>query len=396
MKGFKVWYDPQAAQGPRMGGIGSPGGASHDPLEAPNRGYLYLLRHDVREVIDLADQSPLYIFIDDMDRCSPAVVADTIEAINLFLTKAFGPCIFIMGLDPAAVAAHLESHLPTIGQRAREDPVTYRQLRHMGWRFMEKIVDLPIRLPRVTDIAMRNYLDRLLLVNRVQHSDDAADNPQPPGLAKTTPAPAMTAKSIAATAALTNSRPYLRHTGARGGRWSRAARETTSRIPEQQTGLVMEPAVASASVLDRMEDIPVVRDALHEAVQNLPGRNPRQIKAFVNLWRFYMTLEYRLGVTTSSLTGTQVHSAEMARLVEIMVRWPWLLDPLGARRTHNGQPTNVLGVFRHAALDDHSWIQAVTGEGMNSNDEDIRELRELLCRYGGDGDELVAIAQRYL
>jgi hypothetical protein len=74
-----------------------------------------------------------------------------------------------------------------------------------------------------------------------------------------------------------------------------------------------------ATLTGRMEDVPLVRDA-------------RQTKAFINLWRFYMVLDYELGYMTTSITATRVHSAEMARLVEIMVRWPWLLDALGARR----------------------------------------------------------------
>ncbi|MDI1463088.1 P-loop NTPase fold protein [Catellatospora sp. KI3] len=376
VKGFNVWYDPLADSGPRMGGV-SANGASGDPLETPDRGYLYLLRHDVREVIDLIADSPLYIFIDDMDRCSPGIVADTIEAINLFLTKAFGPCIFVMGLDPATVAAHLESHLPAIDQRAKEDPVTYRHLRHTGWRFMEKIVDLPVRLPRVTDIAMRSYLDQLLLSNRVQsrvvvpqEQAPPADRrrgfrkPKPQAAPAAPPAPPVVAAAIPA---------------------QRAAATTTA------------PATQNAeSVLDRLEDIPVVRDALHEAVQNLPGRNPRQIKAFVNLWRFYMALEHELGATTSSLSGTQVHSAEMARLVEIMVRWPWLLDPLGFRRVVKGKTVILLELLLKAAPDRSEWERVVKEEGMDADDEDLRGLRELLTRRGADGPELVSIARRYL
>jgi WD40 repeat protein len=394
MKGFKVWYNPQAASGPRMGGIGPPTGASKDPLEAPERGYLYLLRHDVREVIDLAKESPLYIFIDDMDRCSPAIVADTIEAINLFLTKAFGPCIFIMGLDPATVAAHLESHLPAVGQRALDDPVTYRQLRHMGWRFMEKIVDLPVRLPRVTDIAMRNYLDQLLLANRLRQPE-AVEAATPAAAKQTQPVPPATIERTVPSVP-TDGEPGSKasHTGA-ARRIRIARRAAAAQIPQQR--IDPDPESLTAVAPDqRMEDIPVVRDALHEAVRNLPGRNPRQIKAFVNLWRFYMALEHELGVTSSSLSGTQVHSAEMARLVEIMVRWPWLLDPLGARRTHNGKQTNLLGVLREAASEDRDWDQAIVREAMDPGDEDIRGLRDLLQRHGTDSDELVAISQRYL
>jgi hypothetical protein len=103
-----------------------------------------------------------YIFVDDLDRCSPAIVADTIEAVNLFLTKAFGPCNFVLALDPATVAAHLETAHPSIQERAMDDPVSFGHLRHTGWRFMEKIVDLPIRLPRIPDAAISNYLNELL------------------------------------------------------------------------------------------------------------------------------------------------------------------------------------------------------------------------------------------
>ena len=122
-----------------------------------------MLQHDVGEVVGLATQhGPLYVFIDDLDRCGPAIVADTIEAINLFLNKAFGQCVFVIALDPATVAAHLETAFKDINERATDDPTSFGHLRHTGWRFMEKIIDLPIRLPRVPDAALSNYLDRLL------------------------------------------------------------------------------------------------------------------------------------------------------------------------------------------------------------------------------------------
>ena len=165
MKGFPTWFDPAAVTRSSSAGILSrePGADTADPLDAGGRGYLYLLQHDVRELVDLAtEHASFYIFVDDLDRCSPAIVADTIEAVNLFLTKAFGPCNFVLALDPATVAAHLETAHPSIQQRAMDDPVSFGHLRHTGWRFMEKIVDLPIRLPRIPDAAISNYLNELL------------------------------------------------------------------------------------------------------------------------------------------------------------------------------------------------------------------------------------------
>ena len=146
-----------------------------------------------------------------------------------------------------------------------------------------------------------------------------------------------------------------------------------------------------------MEDVPLVRDALTNAVLNLPGRNPRQTKAFINLWRFYMVLDYELGYMTNSITATRVHSAEMARLVEIMVRWPWLLDALGARRpVGSSDAKTVLADLMRASGDDAEWDRVATSAHMDVVDESTVGLRELLLRRGGEPDTLIAIASRYL
>jgi len=385
MKGFPTWFDPAAVTRSSSAGILSreSGGDPADPLDAGGRGYLYLLQHDVRELVDLAtEHASFYIFVDDLDRCSPAIVADTIEAVNLFLTKAFGPCNFVLALDPATVAAHLETAHPSIQQRAMDDPVSFGHLRHTGWRFMEKIVDLPIRLPRIPDAAISNYLNELLNAGSAGNGGHtvAADT------ADTEAAP--DADPPAATRASSQSEP-VRPAGKLNG----------NRIQPWQSPI---PAGASPDGLDaatltsRMEDVPLVRDALTNAVLNLPGRNPRQTKAFINLWRFYMVLDYELGYMTNSITATRVHSAEMARLVEIMVRWPWLLDALGARRPVGSDAKTVLADLMQASGDDEEWNRVATSAHMDVIDESTVGLRELLQRRGGEPDTLIAIASRYL
>ncbi|WP_117208990.1 P-loop NTPase fold protein [Allorhizocola rhizosphaerae] len=384
VKGFSNWYDPAAVQGPVSGGVVGLLDGSNDPLETPERGYLYLLRHDLREVIELATRhSTLYIFIDDMDRCSPSVVSDTIEAINLFLTNAFGPAVFVMGLDPATVAAHLESEFSSIGDRAIADPVSFGHLKHTGWRFMEKIIDLPVRLPRLPDVAIVNYLEYLLLADQRRAAVSVNAPAQPP----VTAVPAQrnpAADSVVASPV-------------RNGGWFRRSRRRAATVhngqsPNDDAALAAEPSMSSG-----LESLALVRSSLHEAVKNLPARNPRQVKTFVNLWRFYMVLEYKLGVTTTSLTQTQQHSAEMARVVEIMVRWPWLLDMLGKRYLLGDEPSIVLDWFYTCARDsDEVWNETVKSFQMAPDDAETVALRELLRRPGGDRQQLIAIAKRYL
>ena len=376
MKGFPTWFDPAAVTRSSSAGILSrePGADTADPLDAGGRGYLYLLQHDVRELVDLAtEHASFYIFVDDLDRCSPAIVADTIEAVNLFLTKAFGPCNFVLALDPATVAAHLETAHPSIQQRAMDDPVSFGHLRHTGWRFMEKIVDLPIRLPRIPDAAISNYLNELL------NAGSAGQGALPVAAEATETAAAPDAGPPAAT---------------RAGSQSESVRPPwLPSVPDGATSGSLD----GATLTGRMEDVPLVRDALTNAVLNLPGRNPRQTKAFINLWRFYMVLDYELGYMTNSITATRVHSAEMARLVEIMVRWPWLLDALGARRpVGSSDAKTVLADLMRASGDDAEWDRVATSAHMDIFDESTVGLRELLLRRGGEPDTLIAIASRYL
>ncbi|NUT32502.1 MAG: hypothetical protein HOV79_05445, partial [Hamadaea sp.] len=195
-KQVRGWIAPGVLTRPAADGVagGADGDgdwkAARDPLESSQRGYLYMLQHDVREVVELATKnSPVIIMVDDLDRCSPPIVADTIEAVNLFLNKAFGDCLFVIALDPATVAAQLETVYDSLRRRAHDDPATFGHLQHTGWRFMEKILDLPIRLPRVQDRAMAAYLDALL--------DISPGGAAPGGAAPGGSAPRVAAESAA-------------------------------------------------------------------------------------------------------------------------------------------------------------------------------------------------------
>jgi len=244
---------------------------------------------------------------------------------------------------------------------------------------MEKIVDLPIRLPRIPDAAISNYLNELL----------NAGSAGPGAL----PVTAETAETVAAP----NAGPPA---GTRAGSQPESVRPADlvgrNRIQPWLPAGASPGGPDGTPLTGRMEDVPLVRDALTNAVLNLPGRNPRQTKAFINLWRFYMVLDYELGYMTNSITATRVHSAEMARLVEIMVRWPWLLDALGARRPVGSDAKTVLADLMRASGDDAEWDRVATSAHMDVFDESTVGLRELLLRRGGEPDTLIAIASRYL
>jgi hypothetical protein len=119
-----------------------------DPAYQGRLGFLYLVHTDMRRVLDLVatDRRPLVVFVDDLDRCSPSTVAQVIEAINLFLAGEFPNCLFVLAVEPAVVAAHVELAYKDLVHSAGRHGAAGRSST-LGWRFLEKIVQLPLSLP---------------------------------------------------------------------------------------------------------------------------------------------------------------------------------------------------------------------------------------------------------
>jgi WD40 repeat protein len=367
-KQVRGWIAPSVLTRPTVQGVTSAGSdektdwrATRDPMESSQRGYLYMLQHDVGELLDLAGKyTPIVILVDDLDRCGPHIVADTVEAVNLFLSKAFGPCHFVIALDPATVAAQLETVYASIRARAGDDPSSFGHLQHTGWRFMEKILDLPIRLPRVRDAVITTYLDELL---------DATGPAAPPVVP------------------VRISVPPAAQTSGSGVNIDTASESITVSSLED----------SGVQLAEYLESLLPVRRALRTAVLALPARNPRQTKAFVNLWRFYMVLDYRTGYLSSSLSVIERHSIEMARFIEVMVRWPWLLDALGAQRGEDAATRRtILAELLDACTDNDRWRTAVMVAGLDPDDPAMMGLRNLFRRPGTDSDAFASIAVRYL
>jgi WD40 repeat protein len=382
---------PEVLTGPA--GASSPGGKrspdARDALYESEAGYLYLIQHDVRHIVRLATaEEPIVVFIDDLDRCSSEIVSSTIEAINLFMNNAFGECIFVVALDPATIAAHLEVSHDAIRRRIEERPVTYAHLGDIGWRFMEKIVDLPIRLPRLPDEAVSAYAAALVAPAPASRRDGAATTVAGPAVPprarqRTTAAQPANVSPPPSVAALPE--PTRSPVG------STAASTVTAAWPPSPVEAVTT-ATTAAAVADTVERIETIRDvseALRDAMLELPRRNPREMKRFLNLWRFYLGVESRADQLPSDVDGMVVHGKSVARLVQIMLRWPKYLDRLG--ELHAGR--TVLADLLVAADDPEAWRVALRQAGMASAEAELTSLRELLA---GSDPELAELSKRYL
>ncbi|GAA3199436.1 hypothetical protein GCM10010532_018800 [Dactylosporangium siamense] len=81
----------------------------------------------------------LFVFIDDLDRCTPAAAVSVLEAIKLFLGES--RCVFVLGMD--------YDHL------VRVAAAKFGDMGVDGAAYLEKIVQLPFFLPEVSFAAIR-------------------------------------------------------------------------------------------------------------------------------------------------------------------------------------------------------------------------------------------------
>lgn len=104
---------------------------------------------------------PVFVFVDDIDRCTPDHAAELMKALNL-LVSTDERIVFLLAMDREWVAAALGSKqrdvLPFLdGRRAvgGSHPVL-----SLGHAFLEKLVQLEFRLPDAGDRAIRSAVGR--------------------------------------------------------------------------------------------------------------------------------------------------------------------------------------------------------------------------------------------
>lgn len=102
----------------------------------------------------LAPLERVVVLVDDLDRSLPDTVVETLEAIKLFLSVK--RMAFVIAADEDNVANAIGRRLATTGQ-----PITARQ-------YMEKIVQVPVRVPALSREQTEEYLALLMLADSDQ------------------------------------------------------------------------------------------------------------------------------------------------------------------------------------------------------------------------------------
>jgi predicted KAP-like P-loop ATPase len=108
-------------------------------------------REDFAKLINESKLERLVVSIDDLDRCLPDTVIETLEAIRLFL---FVPkTVFLIAADERLVEYAVTKRFPKLPTGSNLD---------VGREYLEKMIQVPIRVPSLNPLDMKSYMNLLV------------------------------------------------------------------------------------------------------------------------------------------------------------------------------------------------------------------------------------------
>ena len=242
-----------------------------------------------------ADIDRLVVLVDDLDRCLPEIAIETLEAIRLFL---FVPrAAFVIAADEGMIEYAVRQHFPDLP--VTTGPTTYAR------NYLEKLIQVPFRLPSLGYAETRIYVTLLLVLNECGEDSD-------------------TFSRIAGLA-----REVLRRPWKGPGLDRKAIGETLGSVPESvERALELSGRIA-----------PILADGARG--------NPRQIKRFIN------TMMLRLAIAEERGFRDVLNISVLAKVMLAERFAPELYDAV-ARGSANTGASEDLGALEAAVLQQRS------------------------------------------
>lgn len=302
-------------------------------------GFIHHVTEDLRDVFDLIPvmpgsngsgrRYPLVIFIDDLDRCSPCNVAEVFEAVNLFIAGEFPNCYFIIGMDTEVVAAALEEahkdvicHLPSYDKRV---PI--------GWRFMDKFVQLPFIIPPPDEKAVAEYAE-FLASNETRAAGEK-------GAGDIAIDQTRTEKMIGPDADGDASDDELVDSVARANALD-LNQETVKRAARRFVEKLKRSRFIERRAREAYTDREMIRALVINARSDFSS-NPREIKRLVNMFRFYFSLR-----AARESRGEEVPTIDqITNWIKLSLNWPevirWIRRSYTDWEAESDTPSSMIG-----------------------------------------------------
>ena len=122
-------------------------------------------RTDFETLINKSKQGRIVILIDDLDRCLPRHIIDNLEAIKLFLNVP--KTAFVIAADQYIVSNAIKSEYKTLIEASKEDMAHD----NLGEAYMEKFIQLPYTLPKLSPKEVETYVTLLFCQSALEEND---------------------------------------------------------------------------------------------------------------------------------------------------------------------------------------------------------------------------------
>jgi predicted KAP-like P-loop ATPase len=153
------------AEGDAAGLISSAGEflkeAEADSSNVPRE--IHEFRKDFKTLLAEAEIDQLVILVDDLDRCLPNTIIETLEAIRLFLFVERSA--FVVAVDETMVEYAVRQHFPDLPSGIA--PHAYAR------NYLEKLIQVPFRIPALGPAETRTYITLLLIERQLSATDFA-------------------------------------------------------------------------------------------------------------------------------------------------------------------------------------------------------------------------------
>ncbi len=124
-------------------------------------------RKDFEELIKATDYESVVIFIDDLDRCMPERVIETLEAIKLFLSVP--NTAFVIGADERIIKHSISMHLQLHTLNNNSDYLQGSQ--QIVTDYIEKLIQIPYRIPKLSLSEIETYNNLLFCKTKLDNKD---------------------------------------------------------------------------------------------------------------------------------------------------------------------------------------------------------------------------------
>lgn len=114
-------------------------------------GQIHAFRKEFMELIQTSKVDQVIVLVDDLDRCLPKSVIEILEAIRLFLFVE--GTTFIISADEKMIEYAVREHFPNL-------PASYSEYTK---NYLEKLIQIPIRIPLLNQLQTGNYIKFLML-----------------------------------------------------------------------------------------------------------------------------------------------------------------------------------------------------------------------------------------